>query len=348
MTPRFLLRPGWIMLAFLAGTTTLQAARVQEARPLMGTVVEIAADGPEETALRAAIEAAYREMARLIDMMSHYDPGSVVTAINDAAGARPVAVPSELMEVLTMARRVSERSRGAFDVTVGSLRGWRFRSDDPRLPSRGEIAAQLPKVDYRKLVLDRRAGTAFLTERGMRIDLGGIAKLYILHAGMRILTQHGIARAMVNGGGDVEVIAPDGGRPWRIGVRDPRASGRLLGALELRRGFVVSSGNYERYFVRNGKQYHHILNPSTGFPAEGPHGVTLVSTEMEAVNGLPVAIMVLGKRAGINLVSSTPGIEGIIVDRDASVWMSPGFRAQLHAVTATPAAESREPVLRQP
>lgn len=348
MNPLFPHRPGWLLLACLVGSTASQAVRVDEARPLMGTVVEIAADGADEAPLRAAIDAAYREMTRLIDMMSHYDPRSVVSAINDAAGARPVRVPSELMEVLTTAQRISERSGGAFDITVGSLRGWRFRADDPRLPSREEIAAQLAKVDYRKLVLDRRAGTAFLTERGMRIDLGGIAKLYILRAGMRVLAQHGITRAMVNGGGDVEVMAPEASRPWRIGVRDPRAPDRLLGALELHRGFVVSSGDYERYFVRDGKRYHHVLNPRTGFPSEGPRGVTLVATDLEAVNGFSVVIMVLGKRAGIKLVSSTPGLDGVIIDRDGSAWMSSGFRARLRAVPAIPSAQSREPAGTQP
>lgn len=320
-----------LLIAFLAAPLLAHAVRVDEARPLMGTVVEIAAEGADETAVRTAVTAAWREMARLIDMMSHYDPESVVSAINDNAGIKPVPVPPELMAVLTMAQRVSERSQGAFDITVGSLRGWRFRPDDPRLPSREEIAAQLPKVNYRKLVLDPRAGTAFLTERGMRIDPGGIAKLYILNAGMRVLMRHGIARAMVNGGGDVEVVAPEGERPWRIGVRDPRAPDRLLGVLEANRGFVVSSGDYERYFVHQGRRYHHILDPRTGYPAEGPRGVTLVSADLEAVNGLSVVIMVRGKRYGIERITSTPGLDGLIVDRDGSVWMSPGFRARLRA-----------------
>jgi thiamine biosynthesis lipoprotein len=320
-----------LLIALLAAPLLAHAARVDEARPLMGTLVEIAAEGADETAARAAIAVAWREMIRLIDMMSHYDPRSVVNAINDNAGVKPVPVPPELMAVLMMAQRVSAHSQGAFDVTVGSLRGWRFRPDDPRLPSREEIAAQLPKVDYRKLVLDPRAGTAFLAERGMRIDPGGIAKLYILDAGMRILTRHGIPRAMVNGGGDVVVTAPPEGRPWRIGVRDPRAPERLLGVLEVARGFVVSSGDYERYFVHEGRRYHHILDPRTGYPAEGPHGVTLVSTDFEAVNGLSVVIMVLGKRYGVERITSTPGLDGLIVDRDGSVWMSPGFRTRLRA-----------------
>jgi thiamine biosynthesis lipoprotein len=310
----------------------LEAAQVREARPLMGTVVEVTAEGPDEAALRTVLGAAYREMARLSDMMNHFDPASVVSAINAAAGSRAVPVPPELAAVLAMAQRLSARSGGAFDVTVGGLAGWRFRPGTERLPPRDEIAAQLAKVDYRKLVLDERAGTAFLAERGMRIDLGGIAKLYILDAGMRVLERHGIARAMVNGGGDVQVVAPARARAWRIGVRDPRAPDRLFGVAELGRGFVASSGDYERSFVRDGKRYHHILDPRTGFPSEGPRGVTLIGEELAAVNGLSVAIMVLGKDAGIRLLAATPGVDALIVDRDGAVWMSDGFRARLKPV----------------
>lgn len=316
------------LLAFAAGAGA--AAPLREARPLMGTVVEVvvqpAAGG--ETAAHGAIEAAYGEMQRLSDMMNHYDPKSAVSAINDAAGVKAVRVPPELMAVLAMAQAMSARSDGAFDVTVASIRGWRFRADDPRMPSAAEIAAQLPLVNWRDLRLDARARTAFLAHRGMRIDLGGIAKLYIVHAGIEVLRRHGIARAMVNGGGDVEAIGGDAARPWRIGVRDPRAPERLIGVLRIERGFVVSSGDYERAFVRDGRRYHHILDPRTGTPAHGPRGVTLLGKRLEQVDGLGVAIMVRGKAAGERWLAEDKGIDGLIVDADGSVWMTAGFRAR--------------------
>lgn len=329
MHPLFLRQCIALLAVLAAGAGPARAERIDEARPLMGTVVEITVEGAETAALHSALDAAYREMGRLSDMMNHYDPASVVSAINDAAGTRAVPVPPELMEVLVMAQRVSERTHGAFDVTIGALRGWRFRADDPRLPSREEITAQRKLVDFRKLELDARAGTAFLARTGMRVDLGGIAKLYIVRAGMRVLVGRGVRRALVNGGGDVEVMAPQGSRPWRIGVRDPRAPEKLLGVLELRRGFVISSGDYERSFVRDGKLYHHILDPRTGFPSQGPRGVTLVARDLEMVNGFSLAIMVLGRKTGIDMVQSTPGLEGLIVDRDDSVWVSPGFATRL-------------------
>ncbi len=311
-----------LLLLFLAPCA--HAARVQDARPLMGTAVELIAEGDDEPALRAAAEAAFREMQRLSQMMNHYDPSSVVSAINAAAGLRPVAIPRELAEVLAQARRVSERTSGAFDVTIGGLRGWRFRPGEERVPSRAEIAAELPKVDFRKLHSDR--ASAFLKEKGMKIDLGGIAKLYILEAGRRVLQAHGVRRALVNGGGDV--LAHSDGAPWRIGVRDPRAPERLLGVVEIDNGCVAASGDYERAFVRDGKRYHHILDPRTGYPAEGAHGVTLVAPSAAAVNGLGPAIMVLGRAAGEKLVAATPGVEGVIVGPSGEVWMSRGLAAR--------------------
>jgi thiamine biosynthesis lipoprotein len=313
--------------ALLAGPAG--AARLEETRPLMGTAVQVIAEGPDEAALRAAAERAYREMNRLSDMMNHYDPRSVVSAINDAAGKRPVAAPSELLEVLAMAQRMSQRSGGAFDVTVGGLRGWRFRRDDPRLPDGDEIRAQLPLVNWKNLVLDERAKTAQLARAGMRMDLGGVAKLYILEAGARVLERAGVERAMLNGGGDVVAVGRAGAPPWHVGVRDPRAPEKLLGVVELARGFVASSGDYERFFERAGRRYHHVLDPRTGYPSEGPRGVTLLNERLEAVNGLGVVIMVLGKREGVRLVEATPGLDALIVDRDGAVWLSPGMQKRL-------------------
>jgi thiamine biosynthesis lipoprotein len=309
-----------VLLLFFA-VPLVHAAQVRDARPLMGTAVELIAEGPEERALRGAAEEAFREMQRLSQMMNRFDASSVVSAINAAAGERPVAVPPELAEVLAQARRVSQRTAGAFDVTVGGLRGWRFRPGEERVPGPAEIAAQLAKVDYRKLRSDRTM--AFLEEKGMQIDLGGIAKLYILEAGRRVLESRGIRRALVNGGGDV--VAHSDGAAWRVGVRDPRAPERLLGAVTLVRGCVATSGDYERAFVREGRRYHHILDPRTGYPAEGAHGVTLVGASAEAVNGLGPAIMVLGRAAGEKLIAAA-GVEGVIVERE--VWISGGLRAR--------------------
>ena len=316
----------WLTLAGCQKTEPLQ---IQDTRPLMGTAVEVAVEGTDAAQLKQGMDDAYLEMSRLSDMMNHYNPDSVVSAINHAAGKQSVSVPPELMQVLKMAHAVSEGSHGAFDITVGSLTGWRFNPEHPEMPTTAQITAQLPKVNYRDVMLDETAGTAFLRQSGMRIDLGGIAKLYILDAGMKVLGKHGIEHAMLNGGGDVEVMGTIQGHPWRVGIRDPRAPEKLLAVIELTRGFVVSSGDYERYFIKNDRRYHHILDPKTGYPTQGPHGVTLVAEELEQVNGLGAAIMVLGAAPGRELITQTPGLDGLIVDHDGSLWVSPGLVKRL-------------------
>ena len=327
--------PQWLrVLAMLLALTISACNKInlgqhQESRPLMGTLVDITTEGPDPALLASATDAAYAEMARLSDMMNHYNPDSVVSAINRNAGVRPVAVPRELMQVLTRAQMMSERTDGAFDITVGSLKGWRFSPEHPQMPDAKAIAAMLPRVNYRDLVLDEINGTAFLRQKGMRIDLGGIAKLYILDAGMHVLKRNQVIHAMINGGGDVEVIGTLRGRPWRIGIRDPLHPERLYAAVDLQRGFVVSSGDYERYFDRGGRRYHHILDPKTGYPTTGPRAVTLISDDLDRVNGLSSSIMVMGMARGREMIDRNPSMEGIIFDRNGRAWVSPVLERRL-------------------
>lgn len=306
-----------------------EPVRRRASRPMMGTRVDVAVQGDDPRQLDAAIAAAYGRMGALVAMMSHYEPASRIAAINLAAGVQPVTIEPELMDVLLMARRMSQRSGGAFDVTIGSVGRWHFDARDPRMPEPGYIAAHLRDVDWRQLVLDQAAGTAYLQRRGMRIDPGGIAKLPILAAGLQVLKDHGIEQALVNGGGDVVAASGAAQRPWRVGIRDPRRPDRLLGALDVRDGFVASSGDYERFFVRDGRRYHHLLDPKTGYPARGPRGVTLVGSDLASVNGLGAAAMVLGTAGGRELIRATPGVQALVAGSDGGLWIMPGLRERL-------------------
>ncbi len=310
-----------LAIAAAPGEDTLRASR-----PLMDTQVDVAVRGASAVQLRAATEAAFARMAALSVVMSHYAATSQVAAIGLASGLMPVPVAPELMQVLRMAQEMSRRSGGAFDATIGSLGRWQFDPRDPRMPDPAALRARLGAVDFRELLLDDRAGTAYLRRRGMQLDLGGIAKLPILQAGLQALRAHGVRTALVNGGGDVVAMSERSARPWRVGIRDPRAPQRLLATLEVREGFVASSGDYERFFVRDGRRWHHVLDPRTGEPTRGPHGVTLVGHELQAVNGLGAAAMVLGMREGRALVERTRGVEGLIVGADGELWASPALR----------------------
>lgn len=320
-----------VAILLLAACKPHEVVQRHSVRPLMGTMVEVTVRGDSAERMDAAIDAAYLEMNRLSDLMNHYNPASIVSAINAGAGVASVAVPPELMDVLRMAQNVSKHTNGAFDITVGSIRGWSFHPEHPRMPSPADIAAQLPKVGYTKLQLDERARTAYLASIGTRIDLGGIAKLPILDAGLRTLRAHGIAVALLNGGGDIVASGGSPNRPWRVGIRDPDAPQQLRWTLELTDGYVSSSGDYERFFFKDGRRYHHILDPRSGYPARGPRAVTLVGNDLARINGLSCAIMVLGLSTGRDLIEQTPGLSGLIVDQDGSVWVSTPLQPRLTA-----------------
>ncbi|NDP40670.1 MAG: FAD:protein FMN transferase [Rhodoferax sp.] len=303
----------------------------QSSRILMGTRVDLTLQGNgSAVALAAATTAAFTEMNRLADMMSRYRVANALNAINLMAGLQPVPVPPELLRVLLMARQAGQASGGAFDTTVGSLRDWDFSPEHPSIATARQIAAQLSLVDQKRgLLIDERAGTAYLTKRGMRLDLGGIAKLPILQAGLRQLQSRGVSNAMINGGGDVLVMGRLNGRPWRVGLRDPRQPSQLLGVVSLTQGFVAASGDYERFVMQGGKRLHHILDPKTGYPSTGPHGVTLISEQLELINGLGAALMVAGGDAGRTRIGRTPGIDALIVDADRSLWLSAGMAQRI-------------------
>lgn len=327
---RFVMALPVLACGLVVAPVAAKAGVHQSTQALMGTRVDLALQGDDSLALPSAAQAAFAEMARLTDMMNRYRSTSVVNAINLAAGLQPVSVPPELFSVLQMARQAGKTSGGNFDVTVGSLRDWDFNPNHPGIPTAQQISAQLRLVDQEKgLVLNERAGTAYLTQRGMRLDLGGIAKLPILQAGMQQLQRLGVRNAMINGGGDVMVMGQLNGRAWRVGLRDPRQPEKLLGVVALNQGFVAASGDYERFVMHQGKRLHHILDPRTGYPTQGPHGVALISDQMEQINGLGAAIMVAGAAAGRDRVARSPGLDALIVDADGSLWRSPGMALRL-------------------
>lgn len=305
---------------------------IQVAHPLMGTQVNIAvapSPGLDATSTQTAIAAAYAEMTRLANMMSHYRADSVVNAINMAAGIQAVVVPPELMQILHMAQLAAQRSAGQFDITVGSIRGWRFDPQHPSIASAQQVKDGQALVNYKNMVLNDQKNTAYLTQQKMRIDLGGIAKLPILAAGLQVLKQHHVRNAMVNGGGDVLVAGHIQGRPWRIGVRNPQAPSRQLGYVELEQGFVASSGDYERSFMHQGQRLHHILDPKTGTPTQGTQGVTLVSEDIKIINGLGTATMVAGLHTSQENLAKNTQLDALIADAKEGIWMSHGMQRRL-------------------
>lgn len=304
------------------------AAPLNLRRPLMGTWVDITiADGDRPGARRAA-EQAFAEMERLAGLMSAFDPQSRLGAINRAAGRHPVPVPPELMAVLLQAREVHARSAGAFDATVGRLTPGPAQAGIA-VADEATVRSALRHVGMRHLQLDLQRGTAALDDPMTRLDLGGIAKLPILEAGLERLRAAGTGGAMINGGGDVLASVRADGRPWRIGVRDAAAPDRLLAVLPLREGVVASSGDYERFVMHEGRRYHHVIDPATGRPTRGIHGVTLVGARAAEVNGLGTAAMVAGPQRAAALLERCGVAQALFVREGGGAWVSPALAGRL-------------------
>jgi thiamine biosynthesis lipoprotein len=307
----------------------------------MGSSLQVTLWTADDAGASAAADALFAEFDRLDHLLSVWKEGSDVLRLNAAAGREPVRVSAETIEVLTLARQISGWTDGKFDVTFGALSGlWKFDQDqDDRIPSPAAVAARLPDVDYTALDIDAARGTAFLRRPGMRAHLGGIGKGYAIDRGAAILRSRGFRDFLIQSGGDLLASGHRGDRPWRLGIRDPRGpADRSFATLDLTNGTFSTSGDYERFFMHDGRRYHHILDPDLGAPARGCRSVTIVADKAVLADGLSTGVFVLGPEKGMALIERLPDVEGVIVSSDNRVLVSSGLIGKLTMI-ATPTDE---------
>ena len=261
--------------------------------------------------------------------MSLYSPGSELAEVNAAAGRAPVKVSHELLVVIEKSLEISRMTGGAFDATVGSVEavwGDIQREGGGKLPGEEAIRDALDCVGYQHVRIDGVARTVFLEKEGMRLDLGGIAKGYIVDRGMDWLERRGIREALVNAGGDILASGFRENSSWRIGLQDPFEQGGLLGVFLVRQGAVVTSGSYERYFETAEGRFAHILNPKTGRPVEGLLSVTVIAEEAFLADALATAMMVGGREDAISLLGRFSSAKGVLVEQDGTIWVDDKLR----------------------
>lgn len=296
-------------------------------RVLMGTVVQATLMEGEAANFDKASEAAFAEIERLEKLFSSYKPESDISRINRHAGLGRVDVSPEVLEVVAAALRIAGLSDGAFDPTVGVLgKVWGPSGESGMVPSKDEIAKLLPLVDYRGIVLkDNSVG---LSKKGMALNLGGAAKGYIVEQAVRALKKEGVTRGIVHAGGDMYVFQEGTEKPFTIGIQHPREK-KLLGEAYVMNGAVATSGDYERFFEKDGKRYHHILDPKTGFPAWRSRSVTIIAKDPTLADGLSTAVFVMGPEKGMRLIEELPDVEGVIADEEGKVKISSGFKGKI-------------------
>src|SRR5262245_41970015 len=270
---------------------------IERSRRSMGSELHLTAWAADDGRTIAAFENLFHEVENLDALMTVWRDTSDIQRLNAAAGQQPVPVSPEVREVLRIARRISDWTNGRFDITFAALSGlWKFDQDqDDTIPDPDAIRARLPFIDYRAVEVNDRAGTARIAKKGVRVNLGGIGKGFAVDRGVAILRRHGLRDFLIQFGGDMYVAGQRGDRPWRIGIRDPRGpADRSFAAIDLSDGTFSTSGDYERAFLKDGRRYHHILNPRTGEPARDCRSVTLVTGQAVIADALAKGVFILG------------------------------------------------------
>jgi len=314
------------------GSTDAEPTLVERSHVSMGSSVNLTAWTSDTASADEAFKSVFAEFDRLDALMSVWKEESEIVRLNAAAGKKAVPVSAEVRDVLNAARDVSNWTEGKFDVTFGALSGvWKFDHDiDGRVPDRAEIISRLPLIDYHDLHIDNTAGTASLAREGMKVHLGGIGKGYAIDRAVAILRGGGLTDFMIQSGGDLFVSGRRGDRPWRVGIQDPRGDpDTVFAAIDITDAAFSTTGDYERFFMRDGRRYHHIIDPDTGEPANRSRSVTIMAKASTIADGLATGVFILGAEKGMALIERLPDVEGVIVTTDNRVLVSPGLSGRL-------------------
>jgi len=292
----------------------------------MGTRIAVELWATDHAQGEALITRVMDEMHRVDALMSTYKPASQVSLVNERAVREPVTVDADLFGLLQTALEYSRLTEGAFDITYASV-GYLYDYRQHVRPDDAAIAAALPAVDYRHLVLDPAARSVRFARPGVRIDLGGIAKGWAVDRGIELLQVAGVERAFVTAGGDTRIIGDRFGQPWMVGIRDPRDGDKVAVRIPLADAALSTSGDYERFFEADGVRYHHILSPATGRPASAVRSVTIIGPTATRTDGLSKTIFVLGIERGMQVLDRVGDVDAIAIDKDGKIYYSKGLAA---------------------
>ncbi|MHB8720787.1 MAG: FAD:protein FMN transferase [Steroidobacteraceae bacterium] len=301
---------------------------------IMGTriTVELWADDGQKA--ERAIDAVLDEMRHIDDSMSTYKPTSEVSQVNARAADGPMKISKELFDLLVTAKEYSVLTDGAFDITYASV-GYMYDFRKHVHPDDAQIDKALPAVNFRHVLLDSKNQTVQFSQKGVRIDLGGIAKGYSVDKGIEVLQSQGFTRAYVSAGGDSRIIGDRFGKPWMVGIRDPRkGEGSVITRIPLADAAISTSGDYERFFEENGVRYHHIIDPRTGRSASKVRSATVIGPYATRTDGLSKTAFVLGPERAMEIYNRIEDIDAIIVKLDGTVIYSKGIEPAKMAAPA--------------
>jgi len=279
----------------------------------MSTDVVITVYGENAEAVRQAAEKAMAAIDLVDRLMNQFDPASELSAINNEASSRPVAMSRQLRRVLEISARMWKTTDGAFDVTVGpAMDLWKNASASGRLPTEEELKTVTERIGFQNLAFD--GDTVSFRRPGVEITLGGIAKGYAVDCAVEALQASGVTRAIVDAGGDLRTLGlPPDRDAWIVGVRDPAAPDSLLTRVRIADAAIATSGDYERFFEVAGKRFSHFIDPTTAEPVERLMSATVIAGDAATADALATALCVMGPDKGLGLIESLDDAECLII-----------------------------------
>jgi thiamine biosynthesis lipoprotein len=315
-----------LLVVLVVSCSTRGKKMYRETRVALYTVVTVTVYADDKKTANTAIESTFAELDRLGKLLNFYSDDSEISLVNRHAGIQPAKVSKDTIDVVRKALHVAKSTEGAFDPTIGPIvRLWDFEKQV--LPGDAAIKEKLPLVNYKKVVIDEGRSTVFLREKGMAIDLGGVAKGYAADRAVEVLKKNGITAGIVAVGGEVKPFGtkPDG-EAWRVGIKNPDPDSEkddVIAVVKLSGKAISTSGGYEKFFVKDGKTYHHILDPATGYPVYECRSVSIIADS--APDGFPTGIFVLGPQKGMEVLRRL-GLDAVIIDKDGNSLVTEGIK----------------------
>ncbi|QHS59131.1 FAD:protein FMN transferase [Chitinophaga agri] len=298
---------------------------------LMGNRFEVTIVDDDRLSAMEHINAAIDEVRRIEDLLTTYSESSQTSLINRNAGIQPVTVDREVCELILRAERISRVTQGAFDLSYGSVdkRLWNFDRGLTALPDPVTARQMVRLINYRNIQVNIERHEVMLLEPGMRIGFGGIGKGYAAERAKQLLQQRGVRSGIVNAAGDLTTwgLQPDG-TPWTVGIADPDSKHHPFSYLNISNQAIATSGNYEKCIMIDRKKYSHTIDPKTGLPVTGIKSVSIISTNAEIADAMATPVMIMGVKAGMNMINQIKQIACIIIDDQNRLFTSDNIKLQ--------------------
>lgn len=298
---------------------------------LMGSRFDITIVAKDSATAEMHIDEAVAEISRIENLISDWKPDSQVSEVSRQSGIKPVKVDREVFELTQRAVAFSEMTGGAFDISFAAMEKiWKFDGSMSQMPKPEEVKKSIAKVGYKNIVSDSVDSTIFLKLEGMKIGFGSIGKGYAADKARQLMKAKGVQAGIINASGDIAAWGrqPDG-TDWSVGITNPFDTNAFVGILPLNNGAVTTSGTYEKFIEIDGRRYSHIINPATGYPSAGVVSVTVFGESAEMANAFSTSIIVLGKKAGLQLINQYPGYSCVIITDKGKIIRSANFSSKV-------------------